>query len=332
MAQTSTPDLEAARQLLAASQRVLTITHINPDGDAIGSVLGFGLALRAAGKEVVFSCADPVPDAFKFLPAVGEITTSPQGEFDRVVVLDVSDPARMGAIGAALARPPDLQFDHHVTNPGFASLNFIDAAAASTAELVAEHLVALGLPLTDEVAQCLLTGLVNDTLGFRTSSTTAKTLAIARELMEAGGALHDIYDRSLFKRSYTAVRLWAEGLARMQLKNRIVWASLPLDGRRASGYQGQGDADLINVLTSIREADVAIIFVERTDGKVKISWRSAPGIDVSAIAAVFGGGGHAPAAGAEIEGSLAEVETRVLDATRAALQAQAAQASASPAA
>jgi phosphoesterase RecJ-like protein len=170
------------------------------------------------------------------------------------------------------------------------------------------------------VAQCLLTGLVNDTLGFRTSNTTVKTLAIAQQLMAAGGSLHSIYDLSLFKRSYSSVRLWAEGLARMQLKHRIVWALLPLEARQTSGYQGSGDADLINVLTSVREADVAIVFVERPDGLVKLSWRSTPSINVAAIAAGFGGGGHAQAAGAEIAGTLAEVEERVLKATRAALQ------------
>jgi phosphoesterase RecJ-like protein len=321
----ASPDLDAARHLLAGAKRVLAITHVNPDGDAIGSLLGFGLALRAKGVEVVFACADPVPDAFRFLPAVGEITPTPEGEFDVVVVLDVSDPPRMGSVGAALPKMPDIQFDHHLTNPRYARINFIDVAAASTAELVAELLAELGLALSDEVAQCLLTGLVNDTLGFRTSNTTVKTLAIAQQLMAAGGSLHSIYDLSLFKRSYTAVRLWAEGLARMQLKHRIVWCSLPLEARHASGYQGSGDADLINVLTSVREADVAIIFVERPDGLVKLSWRSVPGINVATIAASFGGGGHAQAAGAEIAGTLAEVEQRVLAATRAALQPAVAQ-------
>ena len=315
------PERDAARQALAGARRVLAITHINPDGDAIGSVLGFGLAARAIGKEVVIACADQPPDMFRFLPSAAEITNKPQGAFDLVVVLDVSDAARMGAVGAALERAPDLVFDHHITNPGFARLNFIDATAASTAELLAELLPDLGLPLTQPVAECLLTGLVSDTLGFRTSSTTPKTLAIAQQLMQAGAVLHQIYDNSLYKRSYTAVRLWAEGLARMDLKQRLVWARLPLEARSASGYQGQGDADLINVLTSVREADVALIFVERADGRVKVSWRSVPGINVAAVAAQFGGGGHAAAAGAEITGSVAEVEARVLAATRLALKA-----------
>ena len=156
-----------------------------------------------------------------------------------------------------------------------------------------ELLPGLGLALSEPVAHCLLTGLVSDTLGFRTSSTTPKSLALAQQLMQAGAILHQIYDNSLYKRSYTAVRLWAEGLARMEMKHRMVWARLPLEARQASGYQGFGDADLINVLTSVREADVALIFVERQDGKVKVSWRSLPGINVAAVAAQFGGGGHA---------------------------------------
>lgn len=327
---TTTADLETARGLIGAASRALLITHVAPDGDAVGSMLGLGLAMRKVGKQVVFACADPVPEIFRFLPAADEITSTPEGAFDLVVVLDVSDAARMGSVGQALARPPDLLFDHHITNPGFARLNLIDTAAASTAELVAELLPGLGLPLTDEAAECLLTGLVTDTLGFRTANTTAKSLALAQQLIQAGAVLHTVYDLSLFKRSHSAVRLWAEGLNRMQLKNRIVWARLPLEARKAAGFQGTGDADLINVLTTIREADVALVFVERPDGKVKVSWRSVPGINVASVAAQFGGGGHAPAAGAEVAGTLDEVEAQVLAATRAALQAS--QPAATPAA
>jgi phosphoesterase RecJ-like protein len=313
--------IAAARAGLARAQRVLAITHIAPDGDAIGSVLGFGLALRAAGKAVTMVCADPVPDVFQFLPGVKDIAFAPAGEYDYVVSLDASDIGRIGPIAGWLTQPPELLFDHHITNTGFARINCIDVEAASTAELVAELLPDLGLALEADVAQCLLTGLVNDTLGFRTSNTSAKTLAIARQLMLAGANLAQVYDLSLYKRSYTSVRLWAEGLARMQLKHRLVWAKLPLEARKASNFQGIGDADLINVLTTVREADVALIFVERTDGKVKISWRAVPGINVAAIAAQFGGGGHAPAAGAEVAGTMEEVEAQVLAATRAAMQA-----------
>lgn len=310
-----------ARALIAGARRVLVITHVNPDGDAVGSLLGFGLAARALGKDVVMVCADMVPELFRFLPAVEEISLQPVGDFDLVVVVDVAEAKRMGAVGDGLLRQPDIVFDHHITNPGFGAVNFIDPLAASTAELLTELLEPLGLPLNLAVAECLLTGLVTDTLGFRTSNTTVKTLGLAQDLMRAGADLNRLYDLSLFKRSYGAIRLWGEGLCRLQMKNRIVWARLPLEARQAAGYQGFGDADLINVLASVREADIAIILVERSDGKVKISWRAAPGINVAGIALAFGGGGHPAAAGAEIAGTLDEVETLVLTATRAALAA-----------
>lgn len=313
--------LPAARALVERANRALIITHVNPDGDAIGSLLGLGLALRRAGKDVVVACADPVPEMFRFLPSAGEVVAVPEGDFDLVAVVDVSEAARMGSVGARLPRRPDVVIDHHVTNPGFGTLNLIDAAAASTAELITELLPALGLELASDVAECLLTGLVSDTLGFRTSNTTIRSLALAQELIRAGAVLHTIYDQSLHKRSFSAVRLWAEGLATIQLKHHLVWARLTLAAREAAGYQGLGDADLITVLTSVREADVALVFVERSDGKVKVSWRSIPGINVAEIAAQFGGGGHAPAAGAEVAGTVDEVEARVLAATRAALKA-----------
>jgi phosphoesterase RecJ-like protein len=320
---TTPAELAAARAHLASSTRLLVVTHVNPDGDAIGSVLGLGLALRAAGKDVVMACADPVPEMFRFLPAADEITAAPEGPFDAVLIVDVSEIARIGAIRDRLERRPDMQFDHHITNPGFADQNFVEVAAASTAELLAELLPELGLALDADVAQCLLCGLVTDTLGFRTSNTSIKTLGLAQQLMAAGAQLYAVYDQSLFKRSYSAVRLWAQGLTRLQLKQRIAWARLPLEARQASGYQGLGDADLINVIASIREADVALVFVEQADGKVKISWRAIPGINVAEIAVEFGGGGHAPAAGAEVAGTLDEVEARVLAVTRARLKARA---------
>lgn len=317
----TTTELEMARARIAGARRVLVVTHVNPDGDAVGSLLGFGLAVRAMGKDVVMACADVVPEMFRFLPGVAEITTRPEGDFDLVAVLDVAEARRVGPIGDAWTRPPDLVVDHHITNPGFGELNFIDPQAASTAELLTELFPALGLSLTREVADCLLTGLVTDTLGFRTSNTTVKTLGLAQVLMQAGAELSTLYDQALFKRSYNAVRLWGEGLTRIQMKNRIVWARLPLEARAAAGYQGFGDADLINVLASVREADIAVILVERSDGKVKISWRSVPGLNVAQIALAFGGGGHPSAAGAEIPGSMDEVEALVLEATRAALRA-----------
>lgn len=312
--------LAAARRRIAAAARALVLTHIAPDGDAVGSLLGFGLGLRALGKDVTFACADPITDTFRFLASAGEITDAPRGEFDLIASLDAADLGRLGALGEKLPRRPDLVFDHHITNPGFADINLIDVQTASTAELVTELLEPLGLPLTRPMAEALLTGIINDTLGFRTSTTSAKSLAMAQKLMAAGADLGEIYDRSFYKRSFYAVRFWGEGLTNVRLEDRIVWTTLSLEARKKAGYTGNGDADLINVLSSVREADVAVVFVERNDGKVKISWRAGPGVNVAELAAAYGGGGHAPAAGAEISGALDQVEQTVIAATKALLK------------
>jgi phosphoesterase RecJ-like protein len=310
--------VQSARDLIAAADRVLIVAHVLPDGDAIGSLLGLGQALRAAGKEVVLGCDDPAPDNFRFLPGAEEITPAPSGDFDLIIAVDISDVRRMGAIGVKLGRP-HLLFDHHLTNSGFADINLLDAEAASTGELVTELLEPLGLPLPQPAATCLLAGVLTDTIGFRTSNTTPKTLGLAQKLMEAGAPLATLYKQVLSRRSFEAVRLWAEGLARLREDHGIVWASLSLKGRRASGYGGMGDADLIDILTTVRDAKIAIVFSERTDGTVKVSWRSDPGINVAQLAVSFGGGGHAPAAGAEVPGTLTEVEKKVIVATKALL-------------
>ena len=313
-------DVQAARELIAASTRVLVIAHVSPDGDAVGALLGLGLVLRAAGKEVALACDDPVPDTFRFLPAADGVVQTPSGTFDLAIAVDISDKARMGAIGANLGRPPDLLIDHHLTNPGFARINLLEVEAASTCELITRLLEPLGLPLDAPAATCLLTGILTDTIGFRTSNTTPLTLGAAQKLMTAGAPLSTLHRLVLSRRSFEAVRLWAEGLARLRLEDGVVWATLPLKSRRAAGYGGNGDADLIDILTTVRDADVAIVFSERPDGTVKVSWRSAPDINVAELARRFGGGGHAPAAGAEVDGPLAEAEKRIVAATKALIR------------
>jgi phosphoesterase RecJ-like protein len=214
---------------------------------------------------------------------------------------------------------PGVNIDHHITNPGFAELNLVEPEAVATAAILAKYLPDWELVITPPVAGALLTGIVTDTIGFRTSNMNPEALRLSAELMERGASLPDLYHQSLIKRSFPAARYWGEGLHKLQQKNRLVWTSLSLEDREAAGYTGNDDADLVNVLSSIDDADVAVIFVQQRGGEVKVSWRSQAGLDVSQIAIQFGGGGHAAAAGTEIEGTLEEVESQVLKATEAAM-------------
>lgn len=316
MAAPTFADFAAARKRLERAQRVLLLTHIGPDSDAIGSLLGMAHLLRAAGKDVVAACADPAPEYARFLPGIDTVTSNPSGSFDLVMSLDAADLGRLGGLGTRYAAEIQIVVDHHITNPGFGAVNLIDPVAASTAELIAAHLSEFGLTLNTPAAECLLAGVVGDTLGFRTSSTTPATLGVAQQLVAAGADLSRTIDLSLHMRSFSAIKLWGEGLSRLQLQDGIAWALLPMAARRAAGYGGNGDADLVNLLSTVREANVVIVLTERQDGRVKISWRSRPGINVGTLAASFGGGGHAQAAGAEIDGPLEAAEKRVLAATR----------------
>ncbi len=169
------------------------------------------------------------------------------------------------------------------------------------------------------MASALLTGIITDTIGFRTSNMTPKALRLAASLMEKGANLPELYQAGLVQRSFAAARYWGMGLSSLQKKDRIIWAMLTQADRLTVGYNGNDDADLTNLLSSITECEVAVLFIEQKDNHVKVSWRAQPGLDVSRIAYQFGGGGHPTAAGAEIAGTMEEVQTAVLAATEAML-------------
>ena len=145
---------------------------------------------------------------------------------------------------------------------------------------------------------------------------TPKALRVAADLMETGVDLPTLYQQALLSRSLNAVRYWGTGLSKINANGRMVWTTLSLADRQQIGYPGRDDADLVNVLSTIEDTDIVLIFIEQSEERVKVSWRSKPGFDVSQIAVNFGGGGHKTAAGAEIEGSLEEVVSTVLQATK----------------
>jgi len=307
-------NLEISQRLNSAHSFVIA-SHIRPDGDAIGSLLGLGLALQQEGKSVQMILTDGVPSTFRHLPGSDQIRKRIRSDYDMAIVLDCSDLER---VGGALngTSSPDLIIDHHVTNQAFGKINVIDPLAVATASILAENMPHWGLNITPDVASALLTGLVSDTLGFRTSNITPQAMRQAATLMEKGANLPELYQRALVSHSFEALRYWGQGLLHLQKEGPLAWTYLALDDRQEATYYGNDDADLINVLSTIEAMSVAVIFVEQKGGRVKISWRSQPGVDVSQIAVQFGGGGHPAASGAEITGSLADVQASVLKATR----------------
>lgn len=303
------------KERLDKSKNVVIASHVRPDGDAIGSLLGLGLALRAASKSVQMVLVDGVPASFRHLEGSGSIVREPTGEHDTFITVDSADFKRVGKFFENFGQP-DINIDHHKTNENFAKINLIEPEEVATAAILARHLPEWGYNIDKPIAAALLTGIVTDTLGFRTSNTNPSALRLCAMLMETGVDLTDLYMKALVKKSFPAARYWGAGLSRLEQKNGIVWATLTLDDRKIAGYSGNDDADLINMISAIDGNKVGMIFVEQSDNHVKISWRALePGIDVSQVAKHFQGGGHAAAAGADIPGGLNEIQPLVLRTT-----------------
>jgi bifunctional oligoribonuclease and PAP phosphatase NrnA len=312
--------LKQAAERIAGAQSILVASHVRPDGDAVSSVLALGLALQDLGKTVQIVLSDGVTPDTRHLRGSEQIIRSGKPPVDFVITVDAADKNRCGD---ALREFPDvgINIDHHVTNTRYAAINLIDPDAVSTTAMLAEFFPALGLEFSSPVIDAMLTGILTDTIGLHTSSMNAKALRIAADLVEMGADLPALYERALLRRSFEAMRYWGAGLSKLQRNGELMWTSLSLADRKTASYPTNDDAELINNLSMVEGAAITIIFVEQADNQIKISWRSQGGDhDVSKLAAQFGGGGHVPAAGAVLAGSLQEVQDKVLQAALAYLQ------------
>ena len=315
-----TTEILKAKEWLHGADHICVVGHESPDGDAVGSVLGMTWALRTLGKKVSPSLPDDVPANFSFLPGSNDIINDVPPDADMVVAVDSADLDRLGGLVERLTAPIDINIDHHISNSKFAVINLVDSETAATSEYLVSLLTLLGLKMNDKVAECLLTGLVTDTLGFRTTSTRSETLSAAYQLMQYDVSLHDIYHRTLHRRSYEATKLWGQALGNVRFEDGLVWTQVTLEGKAEIGYTAKGDAAVVSQLTAIDGTEVAVSFVERANSEVKISWRSLNGIDVADIARSFGGGGHQAAAGASMYGTnLDRAQDVVLERTRDAM-------------
>jgi phosphoesterase RecJ-like protein len=307
------------------SRRVLLFAHVYPDGDVLGSQLGLGLALRAAGRTVTFACAHPVPDPFHFLPGAADVQQWKAGRngFDLVVALDCPDPGRLGGLLEG-ARGPDarvLNIDHHGDNRRYGDINWVDTGAAATGEMVYDVVEAVGLPLTTDVAVNLYTAIVTDTGSFRYSNTTPKTFRVAARLVELGVDPARVATTVYETREPGGLRLLGQILQGVETDADGAVAWLAIDRALAGSPDLPEAEEFVNYPRSVRTAKVAVLFRELADA-VKVSLRAKGEVDVARIAAGLGGGGHPNAAGVILRGNLAEAKAVVLGAVRQALAAR----------
>jgi phosphoesterase RecJ-like protein len=301
---------------------ILCLGHVHPDGDVLGTLLGLGLALSAAGASVTFAGPHPVPDVLTFLPGSDrwQVWKAAPGPFDIIVMTDCPNPDRSEGLleGARGPRSRVLNIDHHPDNRRYGSIDWIDPSAAATGEMIFDLLVALGLPLTPAIALNLFTAVHTDTGSFRYSNTTPRTFRIAAELAAAGADPALVSDRLYQQRGRDSLVQLGTVLRRVEVSDdgQVAWLSVPRDLVPRELIESE---DLVSYPRSIAGVKVAVLLREEAPGTVKASLRAKGEVAVNKIAHRFGGGGHENAAGCTLSGTLEEAAASLLQAVREAL-------------
>jgi phosphoesterase RecJ-like protein len=311
------PELDDVADAIRAHDKIVVVTHENPDGDALGSMLSTTLGLRAIGKDVVMYLAGsaPLPAEYGFLAMDGLVRALPADVGDRVLVaVDCANERRIGEDSSIVTDAAVvLNVDHHHDNARFGDVDLIVDEASSTAEIVRDLLRVLGVPLTPEIAQALYVGLVTDTGRFQYTNTTPKALRLAAELVEAGANVHDVFRHVYETVQFAKLKLLARALERAQLfeGGRLVVSYLLKEDFAQVGAEEPYSEGIIDQLRSVEGSEMVALIREppRSDGPARrISLRSSHDeVDVSAIAREAGGGGHRQAAGFSSELSIEEL-------------------------
>lgn len=320
-------ELDRAVRLIRTSNRFFLGTHVRPDGDALGSLLGLALALESRGAQVARLAADPVPPTYLFLPSADQVTSQPPSwQPDVGIALDCDGSARLGALEPAfLSLPHLMDIDHHATDRTFGEVRLVDPAAAATGEIVHLLLERLGAPPTPGVATCLYTAVLTDTGRFSYGNTSANALALAARLVAAGAQPELIARRVYAERSMAATHLLGVALSRLSadVNGVVVSSTLSLSDFAETGATAADTEGIIDHLRAIGGPRVALLLVQMAPEEVRVSLRSDGSVDVSAIAYRFGGGGHAMAAGCLCQGTVEKARREVLAAVSECLQSDA---------
>ena len=309
------------------AKRLALISHISPDGDTVGATLALRLAFLWLGKEVDVICDGEIPEHIRFMKGT-ECYLRPEeatGHYDTVLSIDGSDRSRMGGAEYLFdAADVRLVIDHHATNLDYGDVNFVRRGESATCLLAYEAILALGVPMTEDMATCLMVGMSTDTGHFQYPATSAATLTAAGELLRAGVNLSLLTRRLYRTQPMNRVHLARVVYDKMYfaLDNRVGVVKLTKEDFAQTGSTPDQADGFVNKALEIEGVRMAVLASERPDG-IKMSLRAIEPDDVSGIAFSFGGGGHAQASGCLIDAPMDEAVQMVLDAMEKALETRA---------
>jgi phosphoesterase RecJ-like protein len=309
--------------------RFAIVSHLDPDGDAVGSGLGLAWILRAAGKKADF-LSYGIPRTYQWVPGVEEVKSDPdllEAPPDGVFVVDATSPSRLGKMEQLLTPGlPVANIDHHPDNTRFGEVAWVDPSAAAAALMIWEMARELELPVGHDAATCLYVGLVTDTGRFTYSNTDARSIAAAADLIEGGADPHQIAGRVYENNSVEGLRLLGLVLSTLDLRDDGQVASLHVTRAmlEETGAMPEDADGFSTYARSIEGVKVGLFFRESEDGTIKVSFRSNQGVHIDGVAGRLGGGGHPSASGARVPGPMEAAKESVLRAVSEHLRSLAA--------
>jgi len=308
-------------EVLEKNDNFLITSHVNLDGDAIGSELALHFVLKKLNKKSIILNQDKLPKIYDFLPESNKVYNLEDNNFDKNnfdvgILLDCSNIKRAGEISSILESTNTIiNIDHHSSNENYGNLNYIDCSASSVGEIIYELIKFMNLDLLDKkISACLFTAIITDTGSFRYSNVSSKTFRIASDLTFTGMKPYLIAKNIYSRNTFSGLKLLGEALFTLEMdkSNYVSWLSITrkmLEETKANDEEIEG---IIDVSTTLKNTEISILFRETTDNKIKVSFRSKGNFNVSEFANKFKGGGHPNSAGCLCLGKLGEVREEIL--------------------
>lgn len=325
-------DFQNAVGLINKSNSILLTTHTRPDGDACGCIAAMSDALTALGKNVKYLFLSPLPEWYEFLftekpPILGQdiqLQHLTEGRFDLIIIIDTNSNSQLPKFEEYLKQggKPVLVIDHHVTADGLGDVELVDTTAAATGLIVLDFLKYANWPITEKIAQALFVAVATDTGWFHFSNTDARVFRSCADLIEAGANPIEIYHDLYQNFSHARLKLMAAMLKTLELHfgGRYAAQHLTLQDFEQTGAAHKDTENLIGECRRISTVEVAALFVELKDGRIRCSLRSSGAVDVCKIAQKFGGGGHKMAAGTYLPAPLQNAKNLIKDEIKKQLQ------------
>ncbi|PIV38999.1 MAG: bifunctional oligoribonuclease/PAP phosphatase NrnA [Candidatus Omnitrophica bacterium CG02_land_8_20_14_3_00__42_8] len=307
------------KQAIKRFNKFLITSHINPEGDAIGSQAAMACLLRKLGKKFVMLDDSPVPKLLRFMRGTEDISKEMPHNFNyqAVIIMDSPDLARIGRVNDYIKKDSVIiNIDHHISNVNFGKYNWVEPDYSSTGEMVYDLFKAFKVKIGMDEAVALYAAIMTDTGSFRYSNTSSKTHRITAELIDIGVKPYEMHSRIYETSSIQDTNLLGEALQTMKITDdgKIAWLWVTKEMLKKTNASLEGTEGIINFGRSIGGVEIAVLFRETgTKDRVKVSFRSKGAVDVNKLAGDFGGGGHPAASGCSVLGKIEEVEKKVLE-------------------